>query len=166
MHSSRIALVLALFTALGACAKDQTEFPSLARRPAERITGTIESPPPPPPAPLDQAALDRISALMAQARAADERFAARIAPTRQAVLAANGAAVASESWSSATIALSDLEATRSEALIALAELDRLYAGAVVGESDSVPLGKTREAVQAIITEQDRVIEDLQGRLAN
>lgn len=166
MCSRSTALILAVSTVLGACARDKTDFPSLARRPAERITGTIESPPLPPPAPLAPAVLDQIDTLVAQAKAADERFAARIAATRQAILAANGAAVASEAWSGATIALSALEATRSEALIGLAELDRLYAGAVVGESDSAPLSKARDAVQALIAEQDRVLEELQGRLAS
>jgi hypothetical protein len=112
------------------------------------------------------ALIERIAALEAKARSAHERFVARSGPARSLVAAAAGAPVASESWSVATIALSELEAARSEAMIALADLDALHARAVVDGTDSPVITKAREAVLALVGEEDRVLGGLQGRLAD
>lgn len=152
---------------LTACSNNQDSFPSLARRPAERLnTPAPETTPAPAPAPPDPAQIERIAGLVAKANTAHDRFAARSGPARGLVSAAAGAAVASESWSVATIALSELEAARSEAMIALADLDALYARAVVDGTDSAELTKAREAVVALVGEEDRVLGELQGRLAD
>ena len=166
-----ICLLLPVSVALGltACAKDQSEFPSLARRPADRLNTPMPEAAPAPaatPAPPDPAWLDRIVALEAKARAAHVRFGARTGPARTLVAAASGAPVASEAWSVATIALSELEAARSEAMIALADLDALYARAEVDGTDSPALTAARAAVIALVREEDSVLGELHGRLAS
>jgi hypothetical protein len=154
---------------LSACAKDEAGFPSLARRPAERINTPVADATPtpePPPAAPDPALLARIDGLVAKARGADARFQTRSGPARALVNAAAGAPVASEAWSVATIALSELEAARSEAMIALADLDALYARAVIDGTGSAALTQAREAVVGMVGEEDRVLAELQGRLAS
>jgi hypothetical protein len=170
MRRSRYLILPAAFAlALPACTRDQGEFPSLARRPAERLNTPMPEPAPSPDptqAAPDPALLERIAALEAKARTAHERFTSRSGSARALVAAAAGAPVASENWSVATVALSELEAVRSEAMIALADLDALYARAVVEGTDSAALSKAREAVVALVGEEDRVLGELQGRLAD
>ena len=154
---------------LAACTKDEGAFPSLARRPAERLNTPVPAVTPgsePTQAAPDPALLERIAALEANARAAHQRFIARSGAARTLVAAAAAAPVASETWSVATIALSELEAARSEAMIALADLDALYAKAVVDGTDSAALTKARDAVVALVGAEDSVLTELQGRLAS
>jgi Meckel syndrome type 1 protein len=153
---------------LTACTKDEGAFPSLARRPAERLNAPAPEATPtsePTQAASDPALIERIAALEAQARTAHERFSARTGPARTAATAAAGAAVASEAWSVATVALSELESARSETVIALADLDALYARAVVAGTDSAALAAAREAVVALVGEEDRVLGELHGKLS-
>ncbi len=166
-------LLLAPLLALSACATGQ--YPSLARRDAERITRSAEVAPPPAepaPAPPPPGAgfTTRIAQLVAQAQGAHGRFAARRAATERAIGAAGGAAVASESWSVATVALSGLESARSEAMLALAQLDELYATEAVAGTEAGDMrkaeaaGAAREQVTALIAEEDAVLARLRGRL--
>lgn len=167
IRSLSLILAVASAFALTACANSQDNFPSLARRPAERLnTPAPDAMPAPAPtqATPDPAFLERIAGQMAKARSAHDRFVAHTGPARALVAAASGAPVASEAWSVATIALSELEAARSEAMIALAELDGLYARAEVDGTNSPALTRARTTVMAIVGEQDQVLADLQGRL--
>ncbi len=170
MRRYQTACVLGLSAlVLSACAKDQGNYPSLARRPAERLNAPAPDPaasPQPAPAAPDPVLLARIDNLVAKARTAHQRFVARSGPARSLVAGAAGAPVASEAWAIATIALSELEAARSEAMIALADLDALYARAVVDGTDSAALTQAREAVVALVGEEDRVLGELQGRLTS
>jgi hypothetical protein len=169
MRSAKSTCLLAVCAlALTACSNDQGGFPSLARRPAERLnTPVTEATPSPDPTPAlpDPVLLGRIAAFEAKAETAHERFVARTGQARALVSAAAGAPVASEAWAVATIALSELEAARSEAMIALADLDALYARAVVDGTDSPALVKARAAVIALVGAEDRVLAELQGRLS-
>ena len=70
-------LIASASLALGACSTNEGAYPSLTKRPAERITATWPpAPPPPPPAPppLDAATVSRLDGLLAQVTAADSRF--------------------------------------------------------------------------------------------
>jgi hypothetical protein len=163
-----LILPATLALVLSACASTGSEFPSLARRPAERLNAPApEATPGPAPtqAATDPALLERIAAMEAKARTAHERFLARSGPARTSASAAAGAPVASETWSVATVALSELEAARSETVIALADLDALYARAVVEGTESAVLVAAREAVVALVGEEDRVLGELHGRLS-
>ena len=157
-------IALVLLAGLSACASEKAGYPSLARRPAERLTEAPQTKEPAPPPPLSQPMLDRLDRLVAQARSADARFRSREAATRQSVNAASGAAVASESWSVATVALSGLETARSQAVIALADLDSLYAEQGVAGSDVGPIANARAQVMAMIAEEDAVLAALSSQL--
>ena len=179
-------IALAAIALLGGCATDNARFPSLARRPAEklndapevvtsataspdRVTGgagvvagtnlpdsALEVPSPDLSARLDQ--------LVRQARTAHARFAEHRAHTAQLVAAGAKAAVASESWSVATVALADLESARSSAMIALADLDALYAAQRIAGSDAVAIGAARDQVMGWIGEEDMVLASLRGEM--
>jgi len=153
---------------IAGCAADVSEYPSLARRPIER---QMEAPPAPPPPPAVPAAPSaelnaRLDQLVAQARTAHAKFESRETKARQTARAASGAAIASESWAVATIAISDLESARSEAMIALADLDGMYAAAVVEGNDAAAIAAARESVTALVREEDRVLAELRGSFAS
>lgn len=164
------AFLLILTTVLlAACASDAASYPSLARRPVERISGTAPVVPPSPeaaPAPPSPELTDRLDRLVTQARSADARFRQNSPRTRALIGAAGGAAVASESWAVATVALADLESQRSQAMIALADLDALYAAETVAGSDASAIARARDQVIAMVGEEDAVLNELKGRLAS
>lgn len=152
---------------LGACASDEGAYPSLAKRPAERITATWPpAPPPPPPAPppLDPATANRLDGLLAQVSAADGRFAAKTARARSLVGAARKAAMGSEAWSVASIAIAELESARAEAMVAMAQLDSIYADARTEGRDVSQIERVRQKALAIIAAQDGVLDSLKGSL--
>jgi len=156
----------------------QGDWPSLARRPiergVERITGTAEPAPPAPDATATQEAVSddlvtRLGQLEQAARDAHQRFTARQVAATKIIAAGSGAPIASPAWSSATVALADLTAARSDALVSLGELDRLYAGARIdGQSVDGGNGKAitavRDQVTAWVADEDAVLADLAGRL--
>lgn len=168
MLQARNACLLAVLAlVLSACTKDQTSFPSLARRPAERISADPPPPPPPPPPAAPSAALlEKVEALLAAARSADARFNAAQGKASSLTKAAAGAEIASEDWSVAVMALSELETRRSQVMIALADLDALYAGAVVDGADSQVLQAARQVVLDLVEQEDRVLGELNGLLKN
>lgn len=163
------AMILSLTAlSLAACSSSEGAYPSLARRPAERLTGSDPVVPPAPdatPAPIPPELTARLDVLVAQARSADALFRQHAPRTRALIAAANGAAVASESWSVATIALADLESQRSQAMIALADLDALYAAETIKLADASAIKVARDTVIAMVTEEDAVLGELKGRLA-
>lgn len=153
--------------ALSACATDEGTYPSLAKRPGERITATWPPAPPPPEAPLpplDSAAVNRLDLLLAQVRSADARFHAKEGRARTLVAAAGRAPMGSEAWSVATVAIAELEAARAQAMVAMSELDSLYVSARTEGRDVTQIDATRNQALAIITQQDLVLDSLKGRL--
>ena len=154
---------------LSACGSREG-YPSLERRPAERITGSapvVAASPTPAPAPIppDLATQSRLARLQAQARDAHARFSALVPDARRTVSAAQGAAMASESWAVANVALASLESRRSEAMIALADLDALYVKERVDGGDGTAIAEARDSVTAWVTQEDAVLADLRGRIA-
>ncbi|MEZ5734887.1 MAG: hypothetical protein R3E09_03620 [Novosphingobium sp.] len=171
-HSSFLLPPLLALT-LTACASSG-EYPSLARRDAERITGAAQPVAPQTPLPElgapPSAQLDaRLDNLIERADAAHQRFIAARPRTEQLVAAARGAAVASESWSVASIALADLGTQRSDAMIALAELDQLYAAERIDhfETESrvaVAIGAARDKVSTLVAEEEGVLATLGSQM--
>ena len=164
-------LAAALIVTLAACSADTTSYPSLARRPAERA---VDSPAPPSPVPVatapDSRLPARLAALVEQAREAHNHFSARRESAERTVASGNGSAPGSDSWATANVALADLESARSEAMIALADLDELFAaartgsGAPASSGDWATIAAARDQVTALIGEEDRILADLRGRL--
>lgn len=161
----RRLLALPLIAALAACASAQSEYPSLAIRPAERATGTLQpvsaepvlTPPPP-------ATLDRVSQLSADARADHQAFVEQVASTRSVISAARGAAIGTESWARGEAALADVRAARSKTMVPLADLDRLYVDAATQGQAVERIDAARDEVAGLVTSEDRTLADLSANL--
>ncbi len=162
-------LLAAAPLALTACASAKAGYPSLARRPIERISGSapVATPTDSPAAPAAPSpdALNRLDAALAQAAGADARFHQREARARALVSAARGAPIAGEAWAVASVAVADLESARSDAMIALADIDALFAKARVDGSDSTAISGGRDRVTTLVASEDQVLTELRSALA-
>ncbi|SFF75164.1 hypothetical protein SAMN05518801_101236 [Novosphingobium sp. CF614] len=173
MIRAKARLLPALLPILAAACSTDGHYPSLGLRGVERSGGSAtpvagEAAPPAPALPPASADLvTRLDGLVAVAREADRRFQADRGPAERAVAAAGN--VASDSWSSAGVALARLESSRSNAMVALADLDTLYVdarvAAPIAESPSTSaIAAARDEVSGWVAAQDKVIESLAARL--
>lgn len=162
----RFNRALVLIPLLAACAAPEGAYPSLALRPAERATGTLEpvaaQPYIPPETPM--AVLGRLEQLTADAASANRAFLAEAPRARSTVSAARGAGEGSDAWAQAQVAVAGLEASRSKAMIALADLDRLYVDAGVAGEAVDRIGAARDTVAAQVDQQNSTIDTLLGSL--
>lgn len=169
MRITHLSALVASLALLAGCSADRDDYPSLARRPVERISGTapVAAPEatPAPAAPLSPELAARLTQLGNRVVEAHGRFTTKEARARSLVGAAGGAAVASERWAVATIALAELESARSEAMIALADLDALYASARIAGDPATAIEETRSRVIAVVAREDAVLAELRGKLA-
>jgi hypothetical protein len=120
--------MLALLS-LAACSTTQGDFPPLSKRPFEK-SGPIEEPTVAAPAassslPAPLAA--QANALLTRSETAAAAFARARPQALAAARAASGAGIGSEGWIEAHMLLSRLDATRSDGVAALSEIDRLIA---------------------------------------
>jgi len=161
----RLIATCCLPALLAGCATAAGEFPSLAIRDSERVTGSMQpaenawvSPPAPPEA------LNRLDGLQAQARSAHEAFLARAENARRLVGAGSDAEQGSDAWANAHIALAELQSTRAPALIAMAELDAFYAAVMTQGAEVEEIAAVRETVLAMVTDEERLIGELGAEL--
>ena len=152
--------------ALAGCASSSADFPSLAIRDAERVSGTMAvpaTPDQPAPAAPDPA---QLATLMAAIREGHTRFTGATPAAQRAVAAARGAEVGSDSWSAAQVAVASLEAQRSQVMIALADLDRLYASAVIEGADATVTAAALAQANAVVEEENAEVARLLAALAD
>lgn len=152
-------ITLPLLAGLCACATPADQYPSLAIRDVERVTGTANAATPPPYAPPSPTAetLDRLGKLQAEASAAHIAFTAQEARDRAVIARLSGAATGTDSWATGLAALADLSGLRSRTMVALADLDRIYADAAVAGEDLARIAAARDAVAALVAQEDAVI---------
>lgn len=154
--------------ALGACGHGSGSFPSLAKRPAERVTGLYAAPQPAPsPVALPQPGanvLNDTDSLLAQTLQADARFRRGEPAAQRLTGQLAGAGIGGERWAVATAAVSELEAARGQAMASLAELDRMFAETMTRGEDVTGIAQARDRVMAVIARQDTVLDGLQRRL--
>lgn len=174
MNRLSALLLLALPLGLVACASP-SDYPSLSKRGYERVTGTAQAATPgsqPAEAPPAPATLQtKVEQLLELAKSAHGAFTAKREGIQRAVQAGSGAARASEGWVSAQVALAELEAARSDAVISLAEIDGLYADERVARPEAISpsaalLGSAREQVKAWVDEENGVIEQLTSQFVS
>lgn len=106
----------------------------------------------------------RLTALVAQAREAHQRFAGEQERAARTVAAGSAAAPGSESWAVASVALAGLESARSDAMIALADLDQFYAAARIEGRETAAITAARDQVSGWIGEEDTVLASMRGQL--
>ena len=164
----RLLPSLALF--LSGCAETLTGYPSLAKRAVENapVAEPVAAPAPVEADPALQSQVDRLSA---QAQSGSAAFDRAWPAADRAARSAAGAAVSSEPWVAAQLAISVLEAARNDSVSALASLDTLY----VERSNAVAEGKVRGGVEqidvarkaalGIVDSQNDRIDAVKARLA-
>jgi hypothetical protein len=159
MRCNRALLLLPF---LAACTTPAEEYPSLALRDAERVSGTLEPVAPTPyvPPATPAAVLGRLDQLAAESASAHRAFIAEMPGARSVVAAARGAEFGSDGWARASVAVAGLEGARSRAMIALADLDRLMVDAAVQGGELDRIVAVRNTVTAQVDEQNATIEGL------
>lgn len=195
MNRATACFAASVFLLSGCATAD--DYPSLARRPAEgsvspdpaicpaskEILGLADDEPgrvggsalpapaidvPPPAAEPSRDLITRLAQLVDQARAAHGRFTAGQAQAERAVSAGAGAAEGSEAWSVASVELAGLESARSEASVALGELDQRFAELSTSENpnphDVDAISAARDQVDALVAQEDQVLDRLRDRL--
>ena len=166
--SSRTAAITLLSMALCAagCASSDKTYPSLAIRDAERVSGTLPAggadTVQTAPSPLPGDLVGRVAALESSARESHQRFLAATPGARGAVRSGRGAAVASNSWASAQVALADLDSIRSNTAIALGDLDLIFTDATLGFVERGKVAQARDQVLAMVREEDAILAELRG----
>jgi hypothetical protein len=157
--------VLPLIAALTACASAQDQYPSLAIRPAERATGTLQPVSAEPVlTPLAPAMLDKVSQLATDARANHQAFLAQVSGARPAISGGRGAPVGSEAWARAEAALADVRAARSKTMVPLADLDRLLVDAGTKGEATDRIAAARDQIEGLLTSEDRTVAELSANL--
>jgi hypothetical protein len=168
-HLSLAVIVLPTALLLNGCAASQG-FPSLAVRDSERVAATMDTPAAPAPAyvpaapaPATLADLDR---LLGQVRTSHQRFTGAADAATRIVSAAHGAGSGTDAWFAAQVAIADLESQRGEAMVAMADIDRLYVQAAMDGGDTARLTAARSEANGLIDQQTAVITSLLGSLSN
>lgn len=154
-------MVLAL--SLAGCSSGAHEYPSLAIRDAERVSGTfvvgdtlIE------PAATSAEVIESLTGELAAARAGHSRFMQMSDEAERLALAARGADTDSNDWAVAQVALAQLESQRSQSAITLATLDLYYADASLDFTRREQIDDVRNQVLAIVRHEDEVLMRLRG----
>lgn len=167
--------LLASLPVLAACSGASGGYPSLAIRDVERVSGTAQPVAPeiqqPVAPPVSEALDQRIARLVEQARGAHATFQNRAGSASRTVGAGRGTRAPADRWIAAQVALSDLQALRSTAMIALADLDVMFAEERLAFSDDLSptaqaLDRARQQIGAWVEEEDRVIAGLAGQIAS
>jgi len=166
MRSNHALVLAVLGSTLCACTTASEEYPSLAMRDAERVAGTMQPAAPAPyvPPPTAPAVLERLDQLAGEASSAHQAFLAAAPQARSAVAAARGEGPGADSWARAQVAVSGLEASRGKAMIALADLDRLYVDAAVEGDELDRIGAARDRVATQVAEQNATIDGMLSEL--
>lgn len=165
-----LPLLLIASIPLSACVT-KGEYPSLARRDAERITGIAQpsgqsiapAPVPPPDAQISA----QLSQLVEQARVANGQFAEQRARSERLVAQGAGSAPSSESWAVASIALAELESARNDTMVAMTSIDEIHAADALAHyntpSGDAPVIAAAQAQVAGWIDQQNVVLDALGR---
>ncbi|MGB5780206.1 MAG: hypothetical protein WBH10_14140 [Allopontixanthobacter sediminis] len=167
LRSPEMAIGLAAIL-LSGCASQSTAYPSLAVRDVERVEGAfqpVDIPVEPiPESPPSADLVARLAQLQSTAASAHRRFMDAAPATARLVDAAAGTDVTSDRWASAQVALASLESARSEAAVPLGDLDLLHADASIALEQRQAIQDTRNAVTALIAEEDTVLSGLRARM--
>lgn len=119
-----VAALFALLS-LAACARDATEYPSLAERASEQLGFAEPAAPPVEPERADPALDTRIAGLRTRMEAIRTGFDQDAARAEAAARAARGQAVGSDAWLDAQTALAALDDWRAQATALASDAEEL-----------------------------------------
>jgi len=108
--------------------------------------------------------LGNLAKYRTDAAASHQRVLEAAEAARAPLTAARGKEMGGDEWSIASIALADVEARRSETMIALAEIDLLYVAAQTEGSELGEIVGVLSQVNAMVLEEDRLIAGLRAQL--
>lgn len=156
----RVAILIPISASLAACASGG-DYPSLAIRDGERMTGSATTPE--PAAPVERVALStdtatRVAQLEELGRANHAEFAKIESRASRLVAAARGSAITTKANASAQIALAELQSAHEATVSVLAELDVLLAAATLA-------GTQLATIESARTEAARLAEDERTAIA-
>jgi len=162
MTQARFLCLALLSATLVGCAGTAEEYPSLAIRDSERLSGTMAAAQPQPyiPPSPDAATLASVEDLAAQARNAHARFLAAAPDARRRARAAGASRVGSEAWAQAQVAIAELETRRSQTMIALADLDRAYVETSTAGEAIAPIADVRSEIMQLVEQENALIAEL------
>ncbi len=166
---ARIVYPFALATTLllSACAAGGDQFPSLERRPYETDAPVTEQATPviAAPASLSAALQGSVDALIAQHKAANDRFDDGLLAMRNTAANAAGSAAGSEKWVNAHLTLSRLDKSRTDSVAALGALDTLIAEQNDEDSGHVTLlVEIQQDIVADVTKQRDEIDRMSRQI--
>ena len=118
------AALLVLTTGLAGCASTVAGYPSLAPRPIEQMSLAEPATPAAPSQVADPAVFARSASTIDRAHTADADFQRVLDQARVALAKGRGAAIGSDPWAAAQVALSRVEAAREPVIKEFADLDR------------------------------------------
>lgn len=164
-------LIIPLAALLFACtARDEAAYPSLLPKPAEPAPSGDAAPRPKATAPADSE--NRLQALAALREKAEETFVIALPAVEASIRRAGSAAVGSEAWVDAELALGRLTAAQSPALSLAADIAALrqdLAAAEIAGADVAALIARTDALAAdvdkVIANQNETVGRLRAALA-
>jgi transcriptional antiterminator Rof (Rho-off) len=157
----RIAILSAISASLWACASGGGDYPSLAIRDGERMTGSAATPEAAAPAErvaLSKDTVTRVAQLAELGRANHAEFSQIESRAERLVTAARGSAITTKANASAQIALAELQSAHEATLSVLAELDVLLANATLAGTQLTAIESARTDAAAL-AEQERAAID-------
>lgn len=171
MTYRKLSLAACPVLLLAGCATPaDSDYPSLAIRDIERAEGQFDVGPPQRidvpvvETPLSGPLSDQLTMLVDRATEAHRAFTSTLPTAERRVAAASGAAIGSDSWAAAQVALADLDSSRSLASVPLGDLDILYAAASVQAEETAAIEAARAQVIALVAEEDAALERLRARV--
>ena len=163
IHQFVVAVATCAF--LAGCAGSSDQYPSLAIRDAERVSGQFSpSPPTEEIGPVREFSTQEISGLVAAAQESHQAFLDAQLVTGRLVSVARGSGAESEARALALVALADLSTKRSNTAIALADLDLLAAKAATELLSSEQLATAQTTVLELVNRQDSTLAQLWEQL--
>ena len=162
--AASLAPILAL-AMLSGCVRDDTVYPSLGLRPAEKLGFAEPDAPPPAPLAADTTLDARIVVLDGRLKAADSAFVVQQAVADRLAKVPGARTVGTDGWLDAQSALATLDAGRADTNLLLSEVDEL-AGARAAQllPDYPSLTALRDRIAEANTRQGEAIERLQRLL--
>lgn len=152
---------------IAACAGASTDYPSLAIRDVERLRSgaTDYSNPAAPLVVLPQETANRLAGLRADALAANAAFGRSLARAQPLVATARGAAVSTDRWAAAQVALADLSSQRSAMAAPLTDIELIYADTFDTGVDAASVADARAEITALQERQDETLAGLRSQIA-
>ena len=163
MTFTRSLVLLSLL--LGACSRDATSYPSLAKRPVEAMD--FADPPAPPEQPIvaDPALDARIAALQTRLRSVASGFDADATKADRLARAAGARTVGSDAWLDAQTALAGLDDWRAQATAVAADAEAAGAERAATLAPAYPALETLQQAATVETGREgAAIERLQAAL--